>query len=129
MPYGHTCRSWLAGNTGHGDHHPPRADLVHARQRVQDVGVRASIGHLLLVEDESVFQADIVFFVEEALALHAGHVEEVELVHVGLHLVNFFKWDAFFADHLLADVFRYMQFFGGDEDEADTFVIAEEFDE
>ena len=105
------------------------ADFVDAGQRVQDVGVGAGVGHLLLVEDEPVFQADIVFLVEEAFALDAGHVEEVELVHVGFHLVDLLEGDAFLADHFFADVLGDTQFFGGDEDEADALVVAEEFDE
>ena len=49
------------------------------RKRVQNAHIGARPFHFFRVKDIAVLQTQIILFVEEALALNAGHVKNVEV--------------------------------------------------
>ena len=81
-----------------------QCDLVHAGQGMQHSHIRLCKAHLFLGEDVAVLQADVVLLVEEALALHAGHVEDVELGHDGGEVGLLGVLQALGLEHVLLDV-------------------------
>ena len=108
----------------HGD-----GDLVHTRQRMQDAKRLLRAPELVGREDVAVLEAQIVFLVEEALALHARHVEDVQLRHDGLEVSGLRVRDVLGLDVLLLDIARQLELLGGDEHEADAGVTAHRGDE
>ena len=57
--------------------------------------------HFLFGQDVTVFQADVIFLVEEALFLHAGHVQDVQVGHGILQAAGLLVLNAFGFQHVL----------------------------
>ena len=86
-------------------------------------------GHLRRGEDVGILQADVILLVEEALALDAGHVEDIELRHGLLEARDLLIGDILRAEHLVDDVVRDAQLLGRNQHEADALVPRERLDE
>ena len=96
-------------------------DLVDARQGVQDVHVVLSPAHDPGCQDIEILQADVVLFIEEALALDAGHIENVEAADHIVEPDKLLIGDVVFLQ-LLDDIVGDFQFIGGNKGKADSVV-------
>ena len=85
--------------------------------------------HLLRIENVAVLQADVVILVEEAFALHAGHVEHVKLRQHVLHLLHLAVGNVVGFEHAAAHIIRDAQLLGGDEHEIHARIARERLDE
>ena len=93
-------------------------DLIHPRQGVQDLQV--ILGALQGLGGEYVFGGDVlVFGLVEALFLHPGHVENIQLRDDLLELLMHAVFDAALLE-LFTDVVRHCQHLGRNEVEAGT---------
>ena len=84
---------------------------------------------LLGSQDVAVLQAQVVFLVEEALALDTGHVQDVQVGHHGFQIGGLGVGDALLLQSLLLDVAGQLQLSGRDKDEVDVLVAAESVDQ
>ena len=75
-------------------------------------------------QDIGILQTDIVGLVEEALLLHTGHIQDVQLGHGLFHGSDFLVLDATGLQLLLDDVAGELQLLGSDEDELDAGVAS-----
>ncbi len=80
-------------------------------------------------QDVTVFQADVIFLVEEALFLHAGHVQDVQVGHGILQAAGLLVGDAVGLQHVLDDIIGYSQLFRADEHKADVLEAGHGLDE
>ena len=104
-------------------------DFVHARQRVEDNHILAGRLQLVGVEHEAVLHAVELLLVEEALLLHARHVEDVELRHHLLHGAHLVELQLRVGAHLLQHVVGQAQLLGRNQNHADALVARERLDE
>ena len=104
-------------------------DLVDAGQGMQHGHVRLCQRHLFVGQDVAVLQADVVLLVEEALLLHAGHVQDVQLRHGFLQAAGLLVGDAVGLQHIVDDVVRHPQLLRADEHEADVLAAGHGLDE
>ena len=77
----------------------------------------------------NVLQAQIVLLVEEALLLHAGHVQNVQLRHGFLQAPGLAVLNAVGLQHVLYDVVRHAQLFRADKHEPDVLAAGHGLDE
>ena len=96
---------------------------------MQDAEILLCIHELFGREDVAVLQAQVILFVEEALALHAGHVENVKLGHDGLEIGRLLVGDVVLLERLGLHVAGELELFGGDEHDLDAGVAAQGADE
>lgn len=80
--------------------------------------------HLLLVQNVAVLEADVVLLVEEALRLHPGHVEDVQLADDFLQSQGLNTLNTCGTEHLVGDVLGNLQLRRIDEDEFVVLVPA-----
>ena len=80
-------------------------------------------------EDVAVLQAQVILLVEEALALHAGHVEHVQLGHNRLEIGRLNVFEVLRLKNLLFDVAGQLQLGGRDQRELHVFIARERGDE
>ena len=104
-------------------------DLIHTGQGMQHGHVFFGQRHLVAGQNVAVLQADVVFFVEEALLLHTGHIKDVELRHGVLQAAGLAVGDAVGFQHILDDIIGHTQLFRADEHEADVFAAGHGLDE
>ena len=71
-------------------------DLVHSGKGMQHQHVRGGETELCLVQNVEILQADIILFIKEALPLHPGHVQKIQLRQALLQADDLFVGDAFF---------------------------------
>ena len=79
-------------------------------------------------EHVAVLQAQIVLLVEEALLLHAGHVQDVQLGQHRVQIVRLHVFQLLFLQHVL-DVAGQLQLGGGNQHEPDALVARKGVDE
>ena len=96
---------------------------------MQDAEILLGAAQLLRGEDVAVLQAEVVFLVEEALALNAGHVENVELGHDGFEVGRLLVGDVVLLERLALHVAGELELLGGNEDDLDAGVAAQGADE
>ena len=96
---------------------------------MQDAEILLGVAQLLLGEDVAVLQTEVVFLVEEALALNAGHVENVELGHDGFEVGRLLVGDVVLLERLVLHVAGKLELLGGDENDLDAGVAAQGADE
>ena len=89
---------------------------------MQDAKVSLCVFKLVQIEDVAVFEPDIVRLVEKALALNAGHIQNVELRHNGLKVLRFDVIYIVFVQHVLAQIIRNHQLLRRDAHEAHIVV-------
>ena len=96
---------------------------------MQDAHVGLGGLELIRREDIAVAQAQVVLLVEKALALHAGHIQHVQLRHYGLERRRLHVGDAGLFEILVLHVARELELLRGDEHEADARAAAHSGDE
>ena len=96
---------------------------------MQDAQILLRVFELFRRQDIAVFQTQIVFLVEEALALHAGHVENVKLRHHGFQIGRLLIGDVVLLDDLVFHIARQLQLLRRDKHKLDAGVAAERADE
>ena len=104
-------------------------DLVYAGKGVEDPHILLRELHLFRSQNVAVLQADIVFLVEEAFLLDAGHIEDVKLRKGIVQAVDFLERNIVAAEHILTDIAGDLEFLGGDEDKADVRITDHGFDQ
>ena len=95
---------------------------------MKDIHVVLGAAHKLFVQNIEIFESDVILFVEEALSLYTGHVEEIELRD------DILKFDALLIGISLfiqkvCDIVRDAQFRRGDEYKVDVIVARQCFDQ
>ena len=106
-----------------------QCDLVHAGQGMQHGHVRLCQPHLFLGQHIAVLQADVILFVEEALLLHTGHVQDVQFRHDLFQAAGLLVFDAVGLQHIVDDVIRHPQLFRADEHKADVLAAGHGLDQ
>ena len=80
-----------------------------------------SKGHFGLIKDIAVFHTDIIIFIEEAFTLNTCHVENIQFANGIIKTLNFCIRNILLFQHL-KDVFRYTQFWRGNEEKTNAFI-------
>ena len=97
-------------------------DLVDTGQGMENGHVWLGVLELFRVEDVGILQADVVRLVEEALLLHPGHVQEVQLGQGILQAGGLLIGQAVLFQRVFNEVTGQLQLVRGDEHEADAMI-------
>ena len=80
-------------------------------------------------QDVAVTQADVIFLIEKALALHTGHVQNIEVRQSTFQVAGLNVGDAAGLQYFIDDVIRHAQFFGADQDKLYVVIAGQALDE
>ena len=93
----------------------------------QHVGPRQL--HFFLVQNIEILQAHVILFVEEALSLHTGHVEKVEVSDDVLQTLYLLVMLSVRLQHILADIAGELKLLRGNAHEIDIVVTHQRLDQ
>lgn len=99
-------------------------NLVDAGQGVQDREILFGRPEFFGRQNIAVFEANIIGFVKEALALHARHIQDIKLRHGLLEAAHFLKGDVLAFENIFANRFWDTQLLGRDQHKTAAFVAA-----
>ena len=104
------------------------SDLIHAGKRMENKHVVLCPAHDFFGQNIEIFQADVVFFIEETLALYTCHIEDIETADDAVQTDAFLIGDALFVQYV-DNVIGDPQLVGRDEYKANARIAGHGFNQ